>query len=128
MNKPEPTRQELLEFVKPEVIMCQSSLVDMLLGKEIDGIGYDEIVNLEKTEQELLDEGYTQEQIDNGDAQPDKEIYEWWSCSGWLLDKLQERGEPILRTDYGDWWGRCCTGQAIALDRVIADIYKELHQ
>lgn len=52
-----------------------------------------------------------------------QEIMEWWLCSDWLLEKLQARGEPVLHTDYGDWWGRTCTGQSIILDGVIEDIY-----
>lgn len=58
--------------------------------------------------------------------EPDfKEIFEWWSVSNWLMEKLEQRGEPILHTDYGDYWGRCCTGQAIAMDSVIRDLVKE---
>jgi len=31
-------------------------------------------------------------------------------------------GEPILESDYGTWWGRTCTGQAIQLDGTIQKI------
>jgi len=45
-----------------------------------------------------------------------REIFEWWYCSDYLIDRLTDAGYPILRTDYGDWWSRTCTGQAIKLD------------
>lgn len=50
------------------------------------------------------------------------EIYEWWFVSGWLADKLAEKGHPLYRGYHVPLWGRCCTGQAIALDRDIQDI------
>lgn len=56
-----------------------------------------------------------------------QEIYEWWLCSDWLLEKLEARGEPVLHSDLGDWWGRTCSGQAISMDSVIKDIYISLH-
>lgn len=56
-----------------------------------------------------------------------QEIFEWWLCSDWLLDKLEERGQPVLRSDLGSWWGRTCTGQSIILDSVIEDIFTSLH-
>jgi len=43
-----------------------------------------------------------------------------------LLTKLEEKGEVIMRNDYGEWWGRSCTGQAIFLDGIIEKIYDEL--
>jgi len=51
-----------------------------------------------------------------------KEVFEWWVVSSWLLEKLKEQGEPILDNDFGEWWGRCTTGQAISLDYVISKI------
>lgn len=56
-----------------------------------------------------------------------REVYEHWIVSGWLADRLGERGEVV-----GEWcgltiWGRCTTGQAISMDGVICSIYDELH-
>lgn len=57
------------------------------------------------------------------------EAYEHWIVSGWLADKLEAKGEMILRDFMGlTIWGRTCTGQSIMLDRVICDIYDELHK
>jgi len=55
-----------------------------------------------------------------------QEIYQWWIVSDWLADKLEQHGEPVLRNNFGVWWGRTCCGQAIESDGVIQDIAKEL--
>ena len=47
---------------------------------------------------------------------------------GWLVAKLEERGEVIQRDFYGlTIWGCACTGQAILIDSFIYAIYDELH-
>jgi len=53
------------------------------------------------------------------------EIYEWWSVSDWLADKLENRGEIVF--EYLDFkvWGRQTTGQAIKLDNIIQEIAEE---
>ena len=55
-----------------------------------------------------------------------KEIFEYWLVSGWFAEKLLEKNQPILQIDNLNIWGRCTTGQAIALDRVIRDIAVEV--
>jgi hypothetical protein len=99
------TQNELSQFVEREVYVCQSSLVDELLRRNV--FSFDEIENL------YIGSGI-------------QEIYEWWVVSSWLAKKLQGQGEPILENDYGVWWGRTTTGQAILLDEVIERIYDEL--
>lgn len=56
-----------------------------------------------------------------------QEILEWWLCSDWLLKQLEARGQAVLHSDLGDWWGRTTSGQAISMDGVIEDIYTSLH-
>lgn len=116
-------QHELQLFVNREVYCVQTNLIIQLLNDHITS--WDEVINLEYTELELQDQGYTPEEIENGDPQVDKPIYEWWLVSPWLLAKLQDKGEAILINTYGEWWGRTCTGQSIALDDVIEDIYDE---
>lgn len=58
----------------------------------------------------------------------DKEIYEFWEVSDWLAKKLIQHNEPVLESDYGYFWGRCCTGQAIEMDGIIQEIAKEMRQ
>ena len=35
-------------------------------------------------------------------------------------------GKPVLKNEYGTWWGRCTTGQAVSLDDVIQQLYDNL--
>jgi hypothetical protein len=53
------------------------------------------------------------------------EVYEFWAVSGWLADKLRERGEAVA-DNYPDIWGRATTGQSIVMDSVIRDIARYL--
>jgi hypothetical protein len=130
------------------VYVCQTTLVDDLLNKNI--FSYDDIINLyderqieelEKAKEKLYDlldkedddnkAAEIEEQIDELSLTIDtlrdepQEIYEWWVVSNWLAEKLEEKGEPILKNEYGIWWGRTCTGQAIYIDDVILEIAKE---
>lgn len=57
-----------------------------------------------------------------------REAYEHWIVTDWVADKLEAKGEMVSKDIFGlTVWGRCTTGQAISLDRVICDIYDELH-
>ncbi len=50
------------------------------------------------------------------------EIYEHWSISSFLADKLRERGETVEELLGFIVWGRGTTNQAICLDRSIQQI------
>lgn len=132
------------KFVEREVISCQSSLVDMLMEKGIDGFNYENIENFyvptcpqcgdtnSITEEENEDGEtiykclYCEEIFEEEPETEPQEIFEWWLVSNWLADKLKAKGEPILDNDYDIWWGRTCTGQAILLDGVISEICSEM--
>lgn len=146
----EPTQEELTKFVNSEVITCQSSLVDELLSKDV--FSYDQIDNLyvyecpecgqkqgecfdsQAKDENAFDTEHTYKCYECGkefETEPEQsteEVLEWWLCTDWFTDKLRARGEPILSTVHGDWWGRTCSGQAIMMDGVIADIYKALQK
>lgn len=47
------------------------------------------------------------------------EPLEWWEVGDWLAERLAREGECVIRNGYGDWWGRCCSGQSTCLDDVI---------
>lgn len=152
-------------IVRNEVLVCQSSLVEMLLQQEI--VSYDDIKNMyidnseeieenqeEKENIELSDE-YMEldskymndtlsdieeerhnelnkqiETLENkiqeleSEQEEPQEVFEWWAVSNWLASQLEEQGEPILKNEYGTWWGRTCTGQSISMDYVIQEIAK----
>jgi hypothetical protein len=50
------------------------------------------------------------------------EVYEWWLVSDWLCRQLRDAGRPVLDNDYGSWWGRTCTGQALIMDGVLQEL------
>jgi hypothetical protein len=135
------------QFVNREVLACQSMLVDKLIEEGIDGFSYDDIQNMYLDYSEEIGDLESEIQFEQSLAEPDdkkiddlmykiseladeqenpQEIYEWWLITDWFKDKLLQHGEPILDNDYGTWWGRTCTGQAILLDGVISSICKEM--
>ena len=101
-------QEALRKFVDEEVYTCQSSLVEEALKNEFFTL--DDVENI-----------YSME--DPGEIQ---EIYEWWLVSDWLVVALRKHGEPLLYNDYGAWWGRTCSGQAIYMDGVMEKIYNEV--
>lgn len=54
------------------------------------------------------------------------EVCEWWLVSGWLGNKLKEKGQYILERWGASIWGRRTSGQAIYLDEVISRICCDL--
>lgn len=56
----------------------------------------------------------------------DLDVYEHWAVTSWFKRRLAERGEITGELLDFDVWGRTCTGQAIALDHVIASIAAEM--
>jgi hypothetical protein len=55
------------------------------------------------------------------DYAPD--VYEHWSVTEWLGERLEEQGEKVIDFYGLTVWCRTCTGQAILLDGVIQNIY-----
>ena len=127
-------------FVAREIYCCQSMLVEGMLKQGL--FNYEDIENFYEyrcpecgwgnIDQEVFDNGkitdeppnykcpYCEKVLETLPDEPEsQEIYEWWVCSDWMIEKLREKGEPILSSCYGDWWGRTCTGQAIKLDNII---------
>lgn len=142
------------KIVEREVLCCASYLVSELAEK-IDSF-YDEYSHMLYSadyESSLLENGIEKSEGPFGetvwadedgdhcagseqdacaffDIEPfENEVYEHWIVSDWLASKLEEKGEIIERDFFGfTIWGRCTTGQAIALDRVICDIYDDTQQ
>ena len=131
-------RIELL--ISREIYANQTSLVQELLMKhhpdwieEIENY-YDEsseaieeylgyCTNIETEVWQELDVFERQDLAEkNGFEAEPHEIYEWWLVSDFLSYKLNQFEQPVLKTPYGTWWGRTCTGQSIALDYVIREI------
>ncbi len=90
---------------------CQTSLIDDLIGHEVEGFSHEEIENL-----------YF------GDEEEPQDILEWWLVDNWFADLLDKQCQPLLRNAYGTWWGRCTSGQVVYGDRVIEDIVRRLYK
>ena len=106
-------------LVSREVYCCMTQEVEYMLERvfcgddnnPFDESAYDEIFVCDS------DDGEEYERI----------IYEWWVVSGWLGDKLREKGQPVISTVWGNtYWGRTCTGQSICLDWCITEIAKDM--
>lgn len=52
-------------------------------------------------------------------------IFGWYLVSDYLERMLEKEGEVILKTEYGNWWGRRCTGQSFQSDSVLRKIIIE---
>lgn len=50
------------------------------------------------------------------------EAYEHWAVSRWFAEQLSAQGEIVSDTSIGWVWGRCTTGQDIAMDAVVLRI------
>ena len=112
------------QLVFNHVYVCQSTLVDELMEKEV--ISIDDYENYYLSDEQLKkdydvnSDKEIQELRDNGSDV--NEIFEHWVVSDWLQRQLENLEEPLLKTDYQTWWGRTCTGQAIKLDNNIQEL------
>lgn len=50
-----------------------------------------------------------------------KEPLEWWQVSKYLYSLLDAIEEPVFEADWGYYWGRTCSGQAVELDGTIQE-------
>jgi|TARA_R100000084_G_scaffold66430_1_gene28993 hypothetical protein len=124
-------------FITPHIYRNQTALVtDMQKEGESNlyRFEWDNIENLYMTDEEILkymgsyDEDMSdQELIDEvrNNGEDMNEIFEWYLVSDWFLDRLREINEPVIDNDYGEYWGRCCTGQSIYLDHNIQELAYE---
>ncbi len=132
--------EALGKFVDREIYACQSTLIEEAFKKQLFLV--DDIENMYRPFDGKLvspavcyqcQEDFAFLDSETGeceacfeDNQEPQEIFEWWLVSPWLSRKLLLVGQPILDNDYGIWWGRCTTGQAIVMDYVIQEIYDDL--
>lgn len=148
----ETRHNQLSQFVQREVFYCVSHLVSELTSKAEHFPDYEE--DLYSAWHAPLSEDDYKEALESLDPSPrilplddcdtwqeacdlydidaseyQREVYEHWIVSDWLANRLEERGERVLRDFFGlTVWGRTCSGQGIACDGVIGQIFDELHQ
>ena len=148
MNKKqlkEVDRQEVIrKWCANLTVYCQSALVDEMLKREVFsyedienlyeykcpecGGGYHELKSLQNDNDDLFHCSNCDKTFEDEPENEPQEILEWWIVDSWLLARLKERGEPVLDNDWGEWWGRCTSGQAIFMDGVIEGIYSEYNE
>jgi hypothetical protein len=69
-----------------------------------------------RREAELLIEAY-----ESAELEP-VEIYEWWAVTEFGAAMLRAQHEPLLANEYGIWWGRTTTNEAVELHPSIQEI------
>lgn len=115
--------------------MRREELVDALLSiGDTDGDGheerYAEMLEVD-LRQELCamikDQDLWRQFCEDRGIDPEQnEAYEHWIVTDWLAARLKEKGEIVGDLGYLTVWGRCTTGQAISMDWVMQQIYKDL--
>lgn len=81
----------------------------------------------------ISEDTLTREELESCDVDPDdyesleemgelREVLEWWLVSDWLANQLADIGAPVIRNDYGSWWGRTCSGQGFIMDGTLQDV------
>lgn len=145
------------DFVQCEVVLCVSTLVSNLASLDLPADDQETIYELFSAspdyEAAATDNGWEaapdggfrepatgsistadswealcdEQDIDADDYR--REVFEHWVISRWLADRLRARGETVAEDlmGLGPIWGRTTTGQSVAMDEVICDIYDELH-
>lgn len=114
-----PEQQALFAKYNFRTMEDFSDFMDADEGVDSDG----NPVELDMADYPALDDLHHEWKYRDSEAQ---EIFEWWSVTSWLAEKLLELGEPVLMNDYGQWWGRTCTGQNIILDGTFQKLARNL--
>jgi len=114
--------------------MDRTEMIEMIESTDkspLDGLNLD-LIDDEKLRTTVIrlinDEiiyGLSEWQSCAAEGQP-QEVFEWWAVTDWLARHLDAIGEPVLMNDYGNWWGRTCTGQIIMLDGTLQKIARRI--
>lgn len=126
------------QLVEREVIYCVSTLVHELMKDEKYQEDLFPVASQDDWLSAARDAGYNgyqnqecaREYCDENNIDPQiTEAYEHWIITDWMADKLEARGEMVLRDFMGlTIWGRACTGQMICMDSVIEEICADLNK
>lgn len=121
---------QLAELIDSSNLPCQKDVEDFITDSISDWVEVvEDLIEEAVNNWTVSDEADYQDAADYLNIDPEyNEVYEHWIVSDWLADRLEEKGEAVNKDFMGlTLWGRCTTGQAIAMDRVICDIYDDLH-
>ena len=103
---------DLTESDRDEMLEELQEKFDELYGDIEDTEGHPEQENIETLSSDI-------EALESVDFDNYPEIYQWFSCSVWLIRELESRGECTLDDEF---WGRQCFGQSVTLDHVMQEI------
>ena len=122
------TNKTIDDFVHDEVHICASGLVSEIIEVRNNGsiqrmLSVKDNLNYRALEE--FDYDRIEWPIDEETDEP-REVFEWWIISPWLADKLKAQNECIIKAGFVNIWGRTCTGQGVAMDSVIEDIYRAM--
>jgi len=112
----EPTAN--IELSNQWVDLTESERDEMLeeLQEKLESLeeneNYEEMEEWEKVTDDI-------QALEDADFDNYPEIYQWFSCSDWLIRELESRGECTLDNEF---WGRQCCGQSVVLDCVMQEI------
>lgn len=111
--------QEAAErLVRHEVLHCVSSMMSALCTSAQIGTASSEV------EEAVMDSAYNYSECEEENEDP-MEVLEHWAVTEWLGEELRARGEVVVELWDFTIWGRCTSGQAIAIDGVIEEIARE---
>lgn len=126
---------EFLEHLKDRIDLVVDTLNDKLSDLEVDQMGVDDQESnllqaeinklngkLERLEQKQYNLDKSIDDLNGMEFDRMPEIYQWFSCSDWLIHALDNKGQCTLN---GEFWGRQCCGQSVTLDHVIQFIAYE---
>ncbi len=123
---------QTLETPEDPSSMSRERCVELLASVDIECNDDETIATLREAVEVNIDDGTIDgidewRQIVDEHAEP-AEVYEWWAVNEYFAAKLIQHGECVLDNDYGYWWGRQATGQAILMDGTLQNIARETLQ
>jgi len=123
-------KTKIEQLIKSEIYVCQTSLIEelLILNTYVSNMEYEQdkvggFIFNKKINHSLSDFGLENTHYYKKREEDDYfEIYEWWSISEWLADKLKNLDEIILDTPHGYFWGRSSTGVCLITESVLEHV------
>lgn len=116
----EEERDELLpiyEYLETKAESVLNKLEELQGDLEVDCLEYNQLEEKINRWSEVVGKYQNQlQELQDMDFDQSPEIYQWFSCSDWLIRELEEKGQCTLD---GEFWGRQCCGQSVVLDHVM---------
>ena len=142
LYKNDAIREQAERIVRNNVTLCVSSLIHNAAqtenGAEMLDIDTDEMWGLLARQRFIASDGTEfdnmsdaedyalEEELEDAEIEEEySEAYEHWAVSSWFARALGGMGEAVCDSCLGMIWGRCTTGQGIAMDDVVLRIARD---